>query len=35
MVVCHGVVIATLLDFYSEDIKLCGIYEFKLKNNEN
>jgi broad specificity phosphatase PhoE len=31
IVVCHGMVIATLLDLVSEDIQLCGVYEFELK----
>ncbi|SFM18415.1 Broad specificity phosphatase PhoE [Paenibacillus sp. 1_12] len=28
MVVCHGMVIATLMELSSEDVNLCGVYEY-------
>jgi broad specificity phosphatase PhoE len=30
IVVCHGMVIATLLDLTSEEIPYCGVYDFSL-----
>lgn len=30
MVVCHGMVIATLMELISEDVQLCGVYEYVL-----
>jgi broad specificity phosphatase PhoE len=32
MVVCHGMVIATLMELVSEDIQLCGVYEYALNS---
>jgi len=30
IVVCHGMIISTLMDLRSEDINLCGVYEYRL-----
>jgi broad specificity phosphatase PhoE len=30
MVVCHGMVIATLLGLVSEDVSFCGVYEYEI-----
>lgn len=30
IVVCHGMIISTLMNLPSEDINLCGVYEYKL-----
>ncbi|WP_158560811.1 histidine phosphatase family protein [Paenibacillus contaminans] len=30
IVVCHGMVIASLLELSSEEIQLCGVYEYEL-----
>jgi len=31
IVVCHGMIIATLLGLVSEEIRLCGVYEYNFK----
>jgi broad specificity phosphatase PhoE len=30
IVVCHGMVIATLLELVSEEVALCGVYEYEI-----
>lgn len=30
IVVCHGMVIATLLQLISEEVQLCGVYEYEI-----
>jgi broad specificity phosphatase PhoE len=30
MVVCHGMVIATLLELTSEEVQLCRVYEYEI-----
>lgn len=34
VVVCHGMVIATLLNLSSESVSYCGVYEFILEESE-
>jgi broad specificity phosphatase PhoE len=31
IVVCHGMVIATILNLISEEVQLCGVYEYEIK----
>ncbi|WP_186438506.1 histidine phosphatase family protein [Cohnella terricola] len=33
IVVCHGMVIATLMELISDEIQLCGVYEYKALMN--
>lgn len=32
IIVCHGMVIATLLELISEEVALCGVYEYEIQS---